>query len=195
MKFYASCLFLLFSFGSIALPTASVIKMKGTVTYNGEKLSVGSEVNVNGLLRTGRSSFVKIFIKDWNSSIVLGPKGEMKIDLSSKQVKKKYSFLRGSCRWVTTKGKKAKGAVFTKNASLGVRGTDYILKVTALLEETEVVVIDGKVEFVNSDMPSDKAIISKGQWGGLGGRYGSTIGKVLDLPANVVSAFDKQLKL
>ena len=60
--------------------------------------------------------------------------------------------------------------------------------------ESEIVVIDGQVEFQNSSNPDDVALISKGQWGGLGGRYGQTIGKVLDLPGNVISAFDKQLK-
>lgn len=195
MKLIASCLFLVLSLNVLALPTASISKMRGDVFYNGEKLSKSSVIEKSGLLTTGRSSFVKIFIKDWNSSIILGPKGEMKIDLSSKKVKKKYSFLRGSCRWITTKGKKAKGAVFTNNAALGVRGTDYILKVTKLLGETEIVVIDGKVEFKNTGNPDDVALISKGQWGGLGGRYGKTIGEVLDLPANVVSAFDRQLKL
>jgi hypothetical protein len=195
MKFFATCLFLFFTFNIFALPSAEVVKIRGDVFHDGVKLSKGDLISKSGLLTTKRSSFVKIFIKDWNSSIILGPKGEMKIDLSSKQVKKKYSFLKGSCRWITSKGKKAKGVVYTNNASLGVRGTDYILKVTALLGESEIVVIDGKVEFKNAQNPDDFAVVGKGQWGGLGGRYGQTIGEILDLPPNVVAAFDRQLKL
>ena len=194
MKSIAMSLLFLLSFEVFSLPTAKVVKLKGDVTHNGKTLSVNDVISTNGELKTARGSFVKIFIEDWSSSIVLGPKGVMGIDLSSKQVKKKYSFLKGSCRWVTSKSKKSKGVVYTKNAAMGVRGTDYILKVTALLGESEIVVIDGQVEFQNSSNPDDVALISKGQWGGLGGRYGQTIAKVLDLPGNVISAFDKQLK-
>jgi hypothetical protein len=194
MKSVALSLLFLLSFEVFSLPTAKVVKLKGQVSYNGKKLKNNDLIQVSGELKTSKSSFVKIYIEEWNSSIVLGPRGVMSIDLSSKDVKKKYSFLKGSCRWVTSKLKKSKGTVYTKNASLGVRGTDYILKVTALLGESEIVVIDGKVEFQNLNSDSDVALISKGQWGGLGGRYGQTIGKVLDLPDSVISAFDKQLK-
>ncbi|WP_127716125.1 FecR domain-containing protein [Halobacteriovorax sp. HLS] len=195
MKFVAMSLFFFLSFNCFSLPTAEVSKLRGDVFFNGKKLSISDEITTNGVLKTGKKSFVKITIKDWNSSIVLGPKGVMEVDLSSKEVKKKYTFLSGTCRWVTALNKKAKGAVFTKNASVGVRGTDYILKVTKLLGESEIVVIDGEVEFKNINNPSDTAIVGKGQWGGLGGRYGSTIGDILSLPKNVVEAFDKQLKL
>lgn len=195
MKYVALCLLMFFSFSSFCLPTAEVSKLRGDVFFNGKKLAISDQITVNGTLKTAGKSFVKITIKDWNSSIVLGPKGIMEIDLSSKEVKKKYTFLSGSCRWVTELNKKAKGAVYTKNASVGARGTDYILKVTKLLGESEIVVIDGEVEFKNINNPSDSAIVSKGQWGGLGGRYGNSIGDILSLPKNVVEAFDKQLKL
>lgn len=194
MKSVAMSLLFFLSFNSFSLPTAKIVKLKGTVSFNGKSLSVNDVISSNGELSAAKGSFVKIYIEEWSSSIVLGPRGKMKIDLSSKQVKKKYSFLRGSCRWMTSKKKKSNGVIYTQNASFGVRGTDYILKVTALLGESEIVVIDGKVEFANNNNPADKALISEGQWGGLGGRYGESIGKVLDLPNNVISAFDKQLK-
>jgi len=180
-----------------ALPTGEVSKIRGQVFLGNEKISKGHIITDGGLIKTGKKSFVKIVVKEWGTSIVLGPKTQMKINLASTNVKKKYTVTAGACRWrslVDSKAKK-KGAIYTPVAALGVRGTDFILKVNPLLGESEIVVLDGLVNFQNINKPQDQSLIKKGQWGGLGGRYGQTIGDVLDLPKKVLKHFDRQMKI
>jgi len=195
MKYLILSFLLLLSVNSWSLPTGKVSKIRGEVFFNGKKLKVNDVISTSGTLKSKRRSFIKLNITEWNTNIVVGPSSEMKIDLSSKSAPKKYSFLRGRCRWRTNSNSKSSGVIHTKQAALGVRGTDYLLIANSLLGETEVVIFDGLVEFKNSSDKKDVVVLKKNQWGGIGGRYGSKIGKVLDLPKNVISAFSKQLKL
>lgn len=195
MKLLLISLFLLSSVTTWALPTAKVEKIKGQVFFNGKMLKANDVISKNGTLRSKRRSFIKLEISEWKTNIVVGPSSEMEIDLSSKKVKKKYTFKKGRCRWRTKLNSKSSGVIHTRQASLGVRGTDYLLIANSLLGETEIVVFDGLVDFKNSSDKKDQKVLKKNQWGGIGGRYGSKIGKVLDLPSNVISAFEKQLKL
>ncbi|CBW26526.1 hypothetical exported protein [Halobacteriovorax marinus SJ] len=193
MKFLTLCAFLLFALPAMALPTAKITKLRGEVLFNGVALKKGSEITKSGVLKTKGRSFVKLEISKWNNSIVLGPNGEMNLDLSKKEVSKSYNFIKGRMRWLTGKGKKSSGVIHTKQASVGVRGTDYLLIANSLLGETEIIVFDGRVQFQNASDLKDSKVLKKNQWGGLGGRYGASIGKVLDLPPNVINAFSKQL--
>ncbi|OUR94151.1 hypothetical protein A9Q84_17735 [Halobacteriovorax marinus] len=195
MKIFAISLIFLASISIWALPTGTVSKLRGEVYFNGKLLKTNDVINTSGILKSKRRSFIKLAISEWNTNIVVGPNSEMKIDLSSKAAPKKYSFLKGRCRWKTNKNIKSSGVIHTNQASLGVRGTDYLLIVNSLLGETEIVVFDGLVDFKNATDKADVALLKKNQWGGLGGRYGAKIGKVLDLPTHIISAFDKQLKL
>ena len=99
-------------------------------------------------------------------------------------------------RWITNKStsKKPKGGIYTPTAAMGVRGTDFQVIVNPLLGETEIVVLNGKVIFQSLKSFDDKRELTDGQWGGLGGRFGSEIGEILDLPKNVLDFFDSQLK-
>ncbi len=196
MKTIFSVLFLISSLSLFALPTAEVVKVRGIVDYQGQEVTKGMELSRKGLLKTGKKSFVKVFIKSWGNTIVLGPNAEMQLDLTKKEVEKKYSLYKGACRWVTSKkSKENKGKVYTKLASLGVRGTDYWLKVNHLLNETEIVVFDGKVEMTNLNDTDDNALLNKGQWGGIGGRFGNKLVKPIDLPSNVISHFNRYLNI
>ncbi len=196
MKLLILSVIFLFSNLAFAVPTAKVLKMRGDVTLNGIALSKGDSINSSGILKTKSKSFVKLEIAEWKNSIVLGPNGEINLDLSDNGNKsgKQFNFIKGRVRWFTDKGMKSSGVIHTRQASIGVRGTDYLLIANSLLGETEIIVFDGKVQFQNSVDLKDSKIIKKHQWGGLGGRYGNQIGEVLDLPANVINAFSKQLK-
>ncbi|MBK22566.1 MAG: hypothetical protein CME70_01060 [Halobacteriovorax sp.] len=176
-------------------PWAEVVKLKGVVSFNGKELKLGDRINKKGVLKTERRSFLQVEIPKWGNKITVGPKSEMEFDFGEK-AKKKYSFLHGRCRWKTYEGKKGvgKGKLFTKVASMGVRGTDFTVVANKALGETEIIVLDGSVEFGNLNVEGDSAIINKGQWGGIGGRFGEKIGKVLDLPKAVIEQFDSQLK-
>ncbi|MFT6069156.1 MAG: hypothetical protein ACJAT2_000367 [Bacteriovoracaceae bacterium] len=186
---------LAFSLNSFAAdgPVAKVIKIKGKVTFDGKLLKLGDSITKKGVLKSEKRSFAQVSVEKWNNKITIGPKSEMEFDFN-KDAKKKYVFLNGRCRWRTDTGKKGKGRLYTKVASMGVRGTDYLVVSNKGLGETEIVVLDGAVEFENLSDPSEKALVKKGQWGGLGGRFGDKIGKILDLPKDVVDSFDRQLK-
>ncbi len=197
LKFYLSFLLCLLPLMVQALPSGEVVVIRGEVMYEAQKLTKGMIINDGGLITTGKKSFVKIKVKDWGTTIVLGPRTKMKVNLASKNVKKKYSLTAGACRWrsiINAKAKK-KGVIYTPVAALGVRGTDFILKVNPVLGESEIVVIDGLVNFQNLNKESDSSLISKGQWGGLGGRFGQEIGEVLNLPKRVLKHFDRQMKI
>ena len=184
---------------TFALPTAIVKKLKGKVTYNNKVLSEGDKIEGKGLLVTGKKAYIRVFIEHWGNSISLGSRSKMKINLSSKKIKEKYSFLSGLCRWKTVvgmkpKNKNKKGAVFTKTAILGVRGTDFTVKVNKTLDETEIIVFDGQVELKNSKDHSNTTLINKGQWGGIGGRFGDTVSIAKDLPMKYIKFMDRKLK-
>jgi len=194
--------FFFLSFASIekvfALATATVTNIKGEVTFKGENLRVGEVIQGVGNLVTQKKSFIKIYVEAWNNTIVLGPSSTMKLNLTKEEKvdgdKIFYTLSKGICRWVSTKdSKKQKGAVHTPIASLGVRGTDFLVKQNSLLGETEIVVFDGKVLFKNRKLKNDEIEVNKGQWGGLGGRFGKTIGEILDLPPKVIERFKKTL--
>lgn len=197
MKIFLGLSLLLMSFSLMALPTAVVKRVKGRVFFNDKLLKKGDEINKSGKLTTKKSSFVKISIKEWENTISLGPNSLMKLNLLDKQVEKKYSFIKGACRWISKldKSKKSKGVIYTPTAALGVRGTDFIVKANDMFQETEIIVLDGMVNFDNLGDGQDSKLINKGQWGGLGGRFGGNIGNVIDLPENILSFYRKVLKL
>lgn len=178
-------------------PMAKVKEARGDVRFRSSPLHAGQIVSGKGILQTGKSSYVKFFVSKWGNDIILGPNTEMEIDLSAQDTKVFYTLGKGLCRWINLyphKDGKGKGAVHTKQASLGVRGTDFLLVSNPILGETEIVMFDGTVEFKSKTDVQDAVSIVKGQWGGLGGRFGQKITKPMDLPQEVLEHFRTQLK-
>jgi hypothetical protein len=178
-----------------ALPTGEVILVKGEAFYGNEKIIKGTKIIDGGLVTTTKGSIVKIKIQEWGSTLTLGPKSKLKVNLSSQNVKKNYLITAGASRWRSIINSKAKikGKLYSPIAALGVRGTDFLFIVNPLLGESEIVVLDGLVVMENLNRGNDQALIKKGQWGGLGGRYGTRIGEVLNLPKKVLNHFNEQL--
>lgn len=178
-----------------SLPTAKVIKIRGNVYYNNKRIKLGDQLDSMGKLETKKSSYVKLEIKKWGNQIAIGANSIMKLNFS-KQTKQNYHFIQGLCRWISIKTKskvKTKGRISTPTASVGVRGTDFLLIATDILKETEIIVFHGKVIFTNPKNKKDSKFLTKGQWGGLGGRFGSKIGKILNLPKPVLTHFNKTI--
>lgn len=181
-------------------PSAKVIIIKGDVFFEGKKLIAGDIIDRPGKISTEAKSFVKIFIQKWGNEINIGAKSEMELNFTDA---KKYTLLNGSCRWITaakkllkeahTNDNKAKGGIFTRQASMGVRGTDFLLIASPLLGETQIVMFDGLVEFQNLNDTNNKIEISKNQWGGIGGRFGQKIAPVINLNDEQLSLFKNQL--
>jgi len=175
----------------------TIVKIRGQVKYNDEVIDKDSIITQSGKIQTSKRSFIKIKINKWGNTVVLGPNSKMNIDLGKDFKTKKVGLLHGAFRWIGKHNKKSKnnGRIYTRTASLGVRGTDFFLKANELLGESEIVLFDGLVNFANINDSNDAELIKKGQWGGIGGRYGTKVKVIDSLPSNVIKHFDKLLKL
>lgn len=176
-------------------PTAIVHNIRGTVLFEGKNLKTGDLIDRPGLLETKEKSLIQLKIAKWNNSISIGPLSKMMLNFSDE---KKYTLEQGTCRWKTdvrnALQENAKGKIFTKNVAMGVRGTDFLVKSFPLFGETEIIMLDGEVLMENLEDPANSVLVKKGQWGGLGGRYGKKIAPPLDLPAEVIATFEKTIE-
>lgn len=165
-------------------PSAKVEKVVGTVIFNGKEVHEGESLSVNGTLETKKRSLLRLRMDLWNSTIVVGPDTKMALDLtSSKEVKpQRYQLKEGFCRWISSmKSDQMKGShVYTKSAALGIRGTDFEILNREATGETEVIVFEGEV-LLKSSRAESEALLKKGQWGGVGGKFGATVAKPKDL--------------
>lgn len=199
MKHFYFLIFLIL-FSPLALsasPIGVVERQQGQISYQEKELQLNSQIQGKGVLKSGPRSFVKIKVEQWGSSIILGPDSEMSIDLISKEATKVYLLEKGYVRWRTYNQKKLEEVrgISTKTAAMGVRGTDFLVIANELLNETEIVVFDGVVELKNLKDPTNSFEVSKGQWGGLGGRFTQKIQPPITLPANVFQKFSRRLEL
>ena len=195
MKFLIVSLLCL-SFSALAAPHAKVILVKGDVTYDGVKLTKNKMIDANGILNVGEKSVVRIKVDAYNSVMTFGPKSEMKVAFKKDEYEKSpYTLVSGGVRWVTQGKAKYKGGIQTKSTVMGIRGTDFLALTNPTLGESEIVCFDGKVLFENKEQSYNKHVVSKGQWGGIGGRYGKSIAKPLDLPMSVVEQMKKVVSI
>jgi len=194
-------LLLLFSFSSLASGAgAQILWLRGHVTYNGQKLSKGITIPLGSNLITSKKSYVKVAVPAIGAvkafSVVLGPDSDLL--LSDDPVKSGgHEFLKGAARFLHEKleGTKSTVAVKTPQVSMGIRGTEYLLKVNPALGESEVVLFEGRIQMGNLKDSANTVDIKPGQWGGLGGRFGNKIAPPITLPKAVLASFEKMLKV
>lgn len=172
-------------------PTAVVTKLIGNVTFENKPLKLGDEIKEAGILKTSEKSFVQFKVDKWKNFISISPNSTMNLNFSDE---KKYTLEEGECRWKSFARSEIKGKIFTRQASMGVRGTDFLLISNPLLGETEIIMFDGVVHFENIADKSNAFDIEKNQWGGIGGRFGQKINPPLNLPKNVIEVFEKKLE-
>ena len=180
---------------SLFAQDADVLSVRGYISLDGSVIKKGMKIKKSGLLKTGVASFLKIRNNFTKSIIILGPNSEMKLDLQEEDLTKQNILQKGLARWVSEKitkdELKGKERGFrTKQAVMGIRGTDYIVKVTPLFAETEIIIMDGAVNFASQSNKKDQKLVKKHQWGGLGGRFGNQIGDLIDLPKEAIQYFD-----
>jgi hypothetical protein len=175
----------------VEIPSGVVTKLKGTVYFEGKLVNEGDIINKMGKIETKDKSFLQIKIEKWKNTISIGPNSTMQLNFSDE---KKYTLDEGACRWKSFGKSESKGKIFTKNSSMGVRGTDFLLKSNSLLNETEIIMFDGVVLMENSADKSNTAEIKKGQWGGIGGRFGNKISSIIDLPKEIIESNEASLE-
>lgn len=193
MKLFSQ-FFILFFLSTKALASFSgdVVFLKGNVTYRGKNVVKGEKLEGEGILKTGEKGIVRIKLN--TGLYTIGPQSE--VELSWKKSSERFKLINGATRWFTKKiqGSKQKPPVFgSKAASIGIRGTDFLMMTNSLLGESEVVVFDGRILFQNNSIKNDSKEISKNQWGGVGGRYGQTIGNIINLSSEQIKGLSAQL--
>jgi hypothetical protein len=175
-----SCLFLSNTFAKANI-TASVIKFKGNVLYNGEQINNSTTFLENGVIEVKEKSYLKLKVNEYNSTFTLSPNSVLKIKFNKNKMNSPFSLVNGLLRWVTKGKSEIKGFVRTKSASLAVRGTDFLVVVSELLNETEVYCFKGKVLFQNRKDRNDNGVVKKNDWGGIGGRFGTKVGEIIPM--------------
>lgn len=166
-----------------SIPLGLVTKLKGTVIFEGVPLKLGDTIDKVGKLETKDKSYLQIKIEKWKNFISIGPNSKMDLNFNDE---KKYTLEAGFCRWKSFAKSESKGKIFTKRVSFGVRGTDFLLTQEPILGETEIIMLDGEVMMENLNDKTNTALVKKGQWGGIGGRFGEKISPILNLPQAVL---------
>ncbi len=200
MKFVTVALFGLLNIISTFASGAGteVLWQKGEVTYQGQRIVKGMSIELGSTLTTGKKSYVKLQVpsvgKVKGFSVVLGPESSLVLTDSPSE---SYTFIQGAARFLHEKvnGEEQSAVIKTKQVSFGVRGTEYLVKVNPVLGESEIVLFEGKVEMGNLNDPENFIEVNPGQWGGLGGRFGSKINPPISLPTQVLAGFQKLLKI
>ncbi|MBC97398.1 MAG: hypothetical protein CME63_06590 [Halobacteriovoraceae bacterium] len=172
--------------------------LKGDVYYNGQKIKKGLTLPLGHLLETKKNSFIKISLPKMGatsaSELVLGPSSSFKVS-QEPLGDKGHSLIKGAARFIHDKMQTDQELkIKTPHMSVGIRGTEYILKVNENLGESEIILFEGKVVLENNSDKSNTQEINPGQWGGVGGRFGKTINPPLTLPRHVLAGFGKLLK-
>lgn len=171
--------------------TATVVILKGSATFNGKPLSETSLIEGQGDLAVGEKSYLKIRFKDSQTQVVFGADSTSRIDLSVPPEKQEVGLIKGVTRWIS--GHKKGLGVRTANATMGIRGTDFLTTYNPLLGETEVICFDGQIQMTNEQEKSDSKRVSKNQWGGIGGRFGKKLSEILTLTPELMKSFDDSL--
>lgn len=181
----------LFSFSLFADGSARVLKLIGSATFGNKPLTATSNLQGNGEISVHEKSYLKILLINSNTEIAFGSNTVSKIDLNQAPEKQELNLVKGLARWIT--GTKKGVGIRTQNAIMGVRGTDFLTTYNPALGETEVICFDGQIKMVNLLNPVDSKLISKNQWGGIGGRFGKDLSDILTLSPELIMGFDQTL--
>lgn len=174
--------------------SAKVLVLKGKATFGGHQLKSTSFIKGAGEFVVGDKSYLKILLVESKTTLVLSANSTSLINVNQKQTIPELNLLQGAARWITgTSQVKKGGGIQTKNAALGIRGTNFFVSYNPLLGETEVICFDGTVEMSAKLVKSESKLINKNQWGGVGGRFGEELSKVLTLSPELMNQFNLAL--
>ncbi|MBG09259.1 MAG: hypothetical protein CME68_10905 [Halobacteriovoraceae bacterium] len=188
--------FILLQESCFALTYFQVETLKGESLYNQKTLKKNDKLKEDGLLKVSKKSFLGILLPEWNARIVLAPGSQLEINFGPKKEKKLF-LKKGALRWSSHKSlgtkelmeKSRKGFLFTKKAKMVIRGTDFIIQQGVAFNETELVVLDGKVLFQSLSDEDDYVVLKLPYWVGIGGRFTSQIGVPIKLDHKIKSFY------
>lgn len=187
--------FLLFSLSAFAEDSAKVILLKGEATFRGQPLTKDKVIVGQGEFVVGDKSYLKILLLRSKAVIALAANTTSTINLAVEAEQPELNLFKGAARWVSGESKKAGGGIRTKNAVMGIRGTDFIAIANPLFNESEIICFDGRVQFTSIHEPSDLKMVNKNQWGGIGGRFGKRTAPLIDLSPEALDAIKATVPL
>jgi ferric-dicitrate binding protein FerR (iron transport regulator) len=169
----------------------SILVITGVLSFT---VSFASDAITQKIITT-KATGEKFEVPGTNTVYQVGPNSKLKIEYQAK--KEKAELFRGTVRirvkksTEDTKQKEPKLQLMTASSVMGVRGTDFLATSTPLLNESEIIVFEGKVEFTSLMDQKDTRLVSEGQWGGVGGRFGVRTHDLINLPKAALDHFDQ----
>lgn len=136
--------------------SGTVLSLKGKAYFKkaGHKnvlLKKGSRIKGNGLIKTGKRSFVRIKFTD-KTTLVLGPRGVMSVSHKDPRKPRIIELLRGKLRGSVDPKAVAKYKhehklyIKTRSAALGVRGTEFVVIYNDKNHITSNITLKGEVD-------------------------------------------------
>jgi len=176
-------------------PAAVPQKFLAKIVY-GSVYSDNQKITKNLPLSPGtlvESKDDKAFLQIQSESLKFALKGMFQFQIPEENKNSEWiaRLMNGQMRVYKTKGVNDL-RVTTPAAVTGVRGTDFFISYLPLLGETEVICFESKIDFSTLAGKSLQHIKAS-QWGGHGGRFGSTINTPITLLPAVLEHFDKNL--
>jgi outer membrane immunogenic protein len=147
----AFCVLTLPAAAEEAIGSATSIEqdVQGVASGRGMRLSPGDAIYFNELLTTGAASRGKFVFKD-RTDLQLGPSSRVRLDnfVYSGGSGLGFDAAKGAFRFVSAPGAHKGYEVRTPTATIGVRGTNYGVRVTP--GRTDAVIYSGAIEVCNS---------------------------------------------
>lgn len=168
---------------AVMADAAKVVLLRGKAIYKPPgkkpfKLRRGLIIKKNGLIQTGKSSFLRLQFKD-GSLINLGPSSTMTLSHEKAGKPKLVELIKGKIRGAINpkqnppKGYEHKMIIKTRSASLGVRGTDFVVVYNNKNHITSNITLKGEVDlYKKSDEEIYESIREEFDQGGKKIHYG-----------------------
>lgn len=171
---------------------AQVILTQEPLRQGPLKFSKGDEIKTEGTIKTSASHGAKIELLPSHTVLQIAPSSSIELKRTQENSAPEVRLAAGMVRaQVKPAAKKTMNfRIKTLNATMGVRGTDFLAIVNPVLEESEIVVFSGTVDFASTQDLKDQKTVTKNHWGGIGGRFGSTTHDLMELSAKTLKYFD-----
>jgi hypothetical protein len=162
MKFPFSIAFINLILTTSFAQSLQVVKLKGSTSFIKNKQSIPLIKNNiyqgPGEVETGKKSYVILKIEG-RDRIIVGPESNFNLFKLNKKSPVLLSLLKGKIRAKVKKGRSGKHKMFlkTRSASLGIRGTDFVLIYNPKNNITSNITLSGQVDFYKK---SDDQIIN-----------------------------------
>lgn len=171
-----------------------VSAVTGKVLFEDREIHKGDKLSAPGTVSTAPGARASLELAGGHV-LTLQPDTRLRLNQPSAQGPEEHELLKGTARFMVKEAlpgtPPTRFRIRTRTAVMGVRGTDFMNVANPLLAETEIVVFDGQVSFDSVADAGDRRIINKGQWGGIGGRFGNRTTRPIQLPTEALNEFDR----